>query len=73
MSNYVKIATVGPGYPELSPKTKPQDVVDYMIDHWRNEFAQVLSDKPDLIVVPEVCDMPGEWSTERSLEYYKVR
>lgn len=73
MSNYVKIATIGPRPPELSPKTNPQNVVDYMIDHWRKEFVQVLPDKPDLIVVPEMCDCPRDWPVAEQFGYYRIR
>ena len=73
MSNYIKTATIGPSPPELSPQRRPQDVVDHMIDHWRKEFAQVLPDKPDLIVVPETCDCPRDWPYAKQFEYYQIR
>ena len=73
MSNYVKIATVGPRPPEVGLQTKPQDLTDYMITHWQQEFAQILPDKPDLIVVPEVCDRPADWPPDEFFRYYKVR
>ena len=77
MSNYVKIATLGPRPPELSLQTKPQDVVNYMIDHWQRELAQVLPDKPDLIVVPEMGDCPfhgpRDWPYATQFEYYRIR
>lgn len=75
MSNYVKIATIGPPPPPVAPSMKPEEIVDFMIDFWRGKFAQVLPDKPDLIVVPEACDRPAplDFSLERRLEYYRVR
>jgi hypothetical protein len=48
-------------------------VVEKMIAHWRREFAQVLPDRPDLIVVPEACDRPSGLSLDKRLEYYRVR
>jgi hypothetical protein len=44
-----------------------------MIAHWGRELAQVLPDRPDLIVVPEACDRPGGFSPEKLREYYQVR
>lgn len=75
MANYVKIATIGPIPPRVKPDMKPQEIVDFMIEHWREKFAQVLPDKPDLIVVCEACDRasPDGFPLERRMEYYRVR
>lgn len=75
MSNYVKIATIGPTQPQVPIDMEPQEIVCFMIDFWRRKFEQVLPDKPDLIVVPEICDRPDMigFSPERLLEYYQVR
>ena len=70
---YVKIATIGSSPAEADANTEPQKVVDRMISHWRGRLAQVLPDKPDLIVVPEACDRPGDWPDEKLRQYYKVR
>lgn len=70
---YVTIATIGSGPATVAADTEPQKVVDKMIAHWRSKFARVLPDRPDLIVVPEVCDRPGGLSREKLREYYKVR
>ena len=75
MANYVKIATIGPTPPRVKPDMKPQEIVDFMIEYWREKFAQVLPDKPDLIVVHEACDRPypDEFPMERREEYYRIR
>ena len=70
---YVTIATIGSGPASVSVDAEPQKVVEKMIAHWKRQFAQVLPDKPDLIVVPESCDRPSGFSGEKLLEYYKVR
>jgi len=70
---FVRIATIGASPLSVNADTAPQKVVDRMIAHWRNKFAQVLPDKPDLIVVPEACDRPSGFSLEKRLKYYKVR
>jgi len=66
----IKIATIGPRPLNVDANTKPQQVVKKMIAHWRGRFAQVLPDKPDLIVVPEACDRPAGFGLDKRLEYY---
>lgn len=66
-SNYVTVATIG-GEPSISRDQAPQKIVDQVIAFWGREFKQVLPDKPDLIVLPEVCDLAST-----GLEYRKVR
>jgi len=70
---HVRIATLGPRPPSVDANAKPQAIVERMIAHWRREFAQVLPDRPDLIVAPEACDRPSGLSLEKRLEYYRVR
>ena len=72
-SNYVKIATIGAASPHLDLNQEPQELVDQMIEFWRNELARVLPDKPDLIVLPEACDRPAGMNTEIQFKYFKVR
>ncbi len=69
----VRIATIGPRPPRVEADTEPQKIVGRMISHWKGRFAQVLPDKPDLIVVPEACDRPSGLSLEKRLAYYRVR
>jgi hypothetical protein len=71
--DYITIATIGPSPASVSSNIEPQQVVDRIIAHWKRQFAQVLPDKPDLIVVPEACDRPSGFSGEKLQEYYKVR
>jgi len=70
---YVTIATLGSSPASVAADARPQQVVEKMISHWKRQFAQVLPDKPDLIVVPEACDRPGGFGAEKLLEYYKIR
>jgi len=69
----VKIATIGHRPITVGADDSPQRIVDRAISHWRGRFAQVLPDKPDLIVVPEACDRPSGLSKERVFSYYEVR
>jgi hypothetical protein len=70
---HVRIATLGPQPFRLDSNTEPQEAVERAIEHWRNQFSQVLADRPDLIVVPEACDRPSGYLREKRLEYYQVR
>ncbi len=70
---HVRIATIGPRSPSVDSEADPQKIVDRMIAHWKGRFAQVLPDKPDLIVVPEACDRPSGLSLEKRLAYYRIR
>ena len=72
MANYVKISTIGPRPLTENPGTG-QAAVDRMIEFWKKELDQVLPDRPDLIVVPEVCDRYPAHSIEERLAYYRVR
>ena len=71
--NHVKIATIGAVDPRFDARMSPQQMVDGMIKFWANELQQVLPDKPDLIVLPEVCDRPGGLTPEQRLAYYAVQ
>lgn len=70
---YVTIATIGSGPASVAADAEPQKVVERMIAHWKRQFAQVLPDRPDLIVVPEACDRAGGFGAEKLLEYYQIR
>ena len=70
---FVTIATIGSGQASIAADAEPQQVVERMIAHWKRQFAQVLPDRPDLIVVPEACDRPSGFGAEKIREYYKVR
>lgn len=64
---YVKVATIGNTPPPFESENK-QEIVDHVIKFWDDELKQVLRKKPDLIVLPELCDLSlaGE-------EYLNVR
>jgi len=72
MANYVRISTIGAQTVPGNPGTGKQ-AVDRMIEHWAEEFAQVLPGRPDLILVPECCDRYPEHSMKERKEYYRFR
>ncbi len=75
MARYVTISTIGSEAPRFAPgeKLHGQQAVDRMIAHWRGRIAQVLPDRPDLIVVPEACDRFPDHSKAEQIAYYKTR
>lgn len=73
MSRYVKISTLGPR-PIASDDCKNfDDCVEKMKRHWGVMLANVLPDKPDLIVLPEYCDVYPDITKEDRRAYYRVR
>jgi predicted amidohydrolase len=70
MARYITISSVGPtpSFPVLE-KDNPEKLVTGMIDYWRQRIAGVLPSRPDLIVLPEMCDTylgdPGGWRNSR--------
>lgn len=72
MANRIKISTIG-ARPASGNPGAGQEAVDRMIEYWQGRFAQVLPDRPDLIVVPECCDRYPAQSMEESLAYYRAR
>ncbi len=73
MSRLVKIAIVAPDPLVLKEDLSYDEMVEKVKEHWEKEIGQVLPDNPDIIVVPEVCDRPGNLKREKVMEYYKVR
>ena len=71
-SNYVKVAVIGT-VPRVDKHQDEQKIVDQVIEFWKKEFAQVLPDKPDLIVLTEACDRPAGMSTEEQFRYFRAR
>lgn len=75
-SNYVKIATIGNNRIRVSAADKNKDmqaIVKQVIALWKSQIDQVLPDKPDLIVLPENCDLPIGFSPEEKLAYLNTR
>jgi hypothetical protein len=76
MARYATLSAVGARPPTVDANLPPQEVVALMIAHLRAEVAQVLPDHPDLVVLPEVCDLPANYDlyAESTLTgYFSVR
>ena len=72
MARYVTISTFGPSHPQYSD-VKNADKVDYMINFWNGQLQKAWPDKPDLIVLPETCDIITGLPPEKLSAYYKER
>jgi len=73
MSRFVKISSLCSAPYIVDSKLDYNSAVDKMINHWHNQFSQVLPDKPDLVITHEACDRSPVYSLEKRLEYYRVR
>ena len=73
MARYVKVATIAMNTIGVANKPADQSILEYEIAHVDAHIKQVLPDKPDLIVLPEVCDRPHDLSVQGQKEYYKER
>ena len=69
---HVKVAVIG-DYPRISKDQEPQKLVEEVIKFWKAQLEQVLSARPDLIVLTEACDRPGGMSREEQYNYFRVR
>ena len=69
----IKIATIGSLPAAVGGDATPDQILQHVKRHWQSRFAQVLPDRPDLIVVPENCDHAEGVRGERALAYYAVR
>ena len=73
MANRIRISLVAPRS-STQDLGLGQEAVDAMISSWRQRLDQVLSDRPDLIVLPECCDLPfGCGSPDQLREYCQAR
>ncbi len=72
-SGYITIATIGASSPTVDKSKGTQSIVNQVIDFWKRELKQVLPDRPDLILLSEVCDAPKGLNKDELNDYYKVR
>jgi hypothetical protein len=66
-ANYITVATIGTT-PSFDSNHEPQKLVNMVVAFWQREISQVLPDKPDLIVLPELCDF-----SKAGDEYLRIR
>lgn len=73
MAKHVRIASVAGAPLRVSDITNYEACVQEELAYWEAQLAQVLPDKPDLIVTPECCDRPYGLPSEDRPAYYRVR
>jgi predicted amidohydrolase len=71
-SKPVRIATIGAS-PSINKNQSPEALVEQMISFWQGQLNQVLSSKLDLIVLPEICDVPVGMSTSEQKIYVEAK
>lgn len=73
MARRVVISTMGGGMPTAPTAADGEALVENMISFWQGKLSRVLPDKPDLIVLPEMCDLFAGQSNAEVLDYYRYR
>lgn len=70
MARNIKVSAIsGSLYKSNSPDENPQKLVENVKSFWQKKLDNVLPDKPDLIVLPECCDIVFGLNREQSTEY----
>ena len=73
MSRYVRVSVIAPRPRDMNPRQDMNACVDEMIACWDSWLAHVLCDQPDLVVLPEACDRPANFTTEQQQAFYAAR
>lgn len=73
MARKVKISTIGATPVKVSAGLKPEEILAQVLKHLQGSLGQVLPDKPDVIVLPELCDRPEDLPVDKLFEYYDCR
>ena len=73
MARFVTVSALGPPALHIDPNSDNAEAISMMQAHWREQIERVLPDEPDLIVLPEACDRPANFTMERRLQYYEAR
>ncbi|WP_409346382.1 carbon-nitrogen hydrolase family protein [Paenibacillus sp. MBLB4367] len=73
MARRVTISTFNFHYCPVDPDGEWEPMIRQISHYLEHKINQALPDEPDLIVLPECCDMPSGLSSERLREYYLQR
>lgn len=73
MAKYVKISTIGCAYSEVDRSSSMAENVGQMAESLKSKISRVLCDKPDMIVLPEMCDMPRNYTQAEQMAFFKLR
>ena len=70
MARYVKVSAISGFLCKADdPDESSQQLVEKVKSFWRSKLEKVLSDKPDIIVLPECCDIIFGLSPEQRIDY----
>ncbi len=73
MARKIKLSVLGPRPLEGAEQDAPDIVLEKMKVHWQKQLEAVVYDKPDLILLHEVCDRPAGYTVEENTKYYNYR
>ncbi|GBF72485.1 carbon-nitrogen hydrolase family protein [Paenibacillus sp. 598K] len=73
MARYVTISTFNYHYCTVDPLQDIETAIIQVSEFLADKIQQVLPDQPDLIVLPECCDVPSGYDGERLKAYYRQR
>ena len=73
MARYVKISTIGSQLIHVGESLSNAEARSEVEKYLTAQVAQVLPDRPDLILLPEMCDVPRNYDVARRLEYIRER
>ena len=73
MARYVKISTIGIPSITVDESLSFEEVNKQIETYLSNQIEQVLPDRPDLILLPEMCDIPANYDSSRRSEYVNYR
>ncbi len=73
MAKHVKISNLSISPCTVDTALDYPHIVEKVLAHLDNRVQQVLPEKPDLIVLPEVCDRPANFPREKVFDYYRAR
>jgi len=73
MARYVTISTFNYHYCTVDPEQDIDTAILQVAEFLKHKIQQVLPDQPDLIVLPECCDVPSGYASERLKAYYRQR
>lgn len=73
MARYVTISTFNYHYCTVDPKQDIESTIAQVAEFIQHKIQHVLPEHPDLIVLPECCDVPSGYEGEWLKAYYRQR
>ena len=73
MARYVKISTIGAPLNTVDETLSYDEALAHIEEALTRHIKPVLPDKPDLILLPEMCDVPTNYNVQRREEFLRHR